>query len=156
LSKSVSIEASPAWLGDPLNLLLTGPCTTTDLGEEVAFQWATKPLVTIIFEKSHNPNSHDLNFIAMIIRDQSLYIGKAAEFLLQDLKSRNAGETDVGDPQLTFRLDDTWEVHFPDAIPDESEGLGVLVVFTGEFPKSVVILHDESWFDTDTGKWIPA
>jgi hypothetical protein len=95
LSKNVAIAALPAWLGDPLNLLLTGACSTTDLGDHVSFQWATKPLVTIMFEKLRHPNSHDLNFIAMIIRDQSVYIEKAVAFLVQDLKSRTAGESDV-------------------------------------------------------------
>jgi hypothetical protein len=48
-----------------------------------------------MFEKLRHPNSHDLNFIAMIIRDQSVYIEKAVAFLVQDLKSRTAGESDV-------------------------------------------------------------
>jgi hypothetical protein len=151
------MAALPAWLGDPLNLLLTGSCSTTDLGEGVFFEWATTPSVGIICEKSRTPNAHDLNFIAMIIRDQSGYVGKAVEFLRQELKSRNAGETDVSDPRLTFRLDDLWEVHFPNAIEHETEGRGVLVVFTGEIPKSVEILDEiEGWFDSDTGQWTPA
>ena len=157
MSKNVSIAAPPVWLGDPLNVLLPGSCRTTDLGEHLSFQWATKPLVTIMFEKSRNPNAHDLNFIAMIMREQSVYIERAVEFLLQDLKSRTAGETDVSDPQFIFKLDDIWKVHFPNAIADETEGRGALVVFTGEFPKCVETLDDiESWFDSDTGEWIPA
>jgi hypothetical protein len=93
----------------------------------------------------------------MIIRDQSVYIGKAVEFLLRDLKSRTADVTDVSDPELTFRLDDRWEVYFPNAMSNETEGAGVLVVFAGEFPKCVQILDEfESWFDSDTGEWIPA
>jgi hypothetical protein len=142
LSKYVSTGAAPAWLGEPLNLLLTGSCTTDDLGEEVAFQWATIPPVTIIFEKSRDPNSHDLNFIAMIIRNQSVYVEKAAEFLLQDLKLRTAGEIDVSEPRLYFRLDDRWDVHFHNALPKETEGWGVAVNFRGELPKSVEVLDD--------------
>jgi hypothetical protein len=157
LSKSLSIAALPAWFGDPLDRLLTGACRVTDLVDDVAFQWAAKPPVTIIFKKSRTPSSHDLHFIAMIIQEQSVYIGMAVEFLLQSLKSRSADEIDVSDPGLIFRLDDNWDVHFHHAIPDETEGQGVLVIFAGEFPSDVAKLDDvDSWFNSDTGEWTPA
>ena len=156
MSESILLSEFPSWLGDSLGLLLADPCSATDLGDEVAFEWGMCPPISIIFEKARIPNSHDLDFIAMILRDQSVYVDEAAELLLQDLKSRAVGKTDVSDPRLTFRLDDTWEVHFQNAIPEETEGLGVLIYFTGEHPQSVEILGSGFWFDSDTGEWVPA
>jgi hypothetical protein len=147
---SISVAKFPDWFSEPLSSLLTGVHRTTDLGNALAFEWK-EPSVSIIFEKSRNPNSQDADLVAMIIRNKDLYVEKAVNFLC-----RAVGEVDVSDPSFIFRLNSMWEVHFHNALPDQTEGLGALVVFQGEVPTEIQVLDDidiGDCFDGEVGDW---
>lgn len=147
----------PDWLKEPLRGLLNAPCIKTDLGDELAFTWTTNPSITLIFNQSRIPNAHDLDFVAAVVRDSSKYLASAADFLTQNLKSDTSGAVAICEPRLIFRLDNNWEVHFQDITANGTETFSVLVYFGGEYPKNIEILDFEaaSWFDSDTGEWIP-
>jgi len=159
---------NPAWLKQPLLGLLGGQLSSTQVGREIAYEAATKPIVYIIFNENRVPSSGDLDFIASVLNHQSEYIGKAMDFLVQEIRrdpqqfgvatgdvESIVSEAPVSGPSFTFYLDGCWCISFDTGKFKIAEGDGIIVNFEGENPAEFEDISDPAaWFNTDTNEWV--